>query len=327
MKGQWSKLFVVTIGFLLLAGACVPAVLPVASAPTPAPPTPVPPTMTPVTESFTARSSYAHPEVLADVSWVSAHLDDPTVRIVDARVPFEGTLYQTGHIPGAVYADLFSDICCPSEIMDAESFSKAMSRLGIGDDMTVVIYDTEGGLWAARLWWALRYYGHGQAKMLNGGLRQWVLAGKPLEMEPPEVKPAVFNAEVQAQWLATIDEVKKAIDDPDVSLLDALTWPNYTGDLVGYARPGHIATALSFPAPDTLDPVMKTILTADDLSRMLTRLHLNPEKRVITYCGGGFFGAHAAFVLYLMGFDNVGLYDGSLTQWASDSSNPMEKEP
>ena len=73
--------------------------------------------------------------------------------------------------------------------------------------------------------------------------------------------------------------------------------------------------------------IKKTILPPEDLSQILMRLKLDPEKRTITYCGGGYFGAHAAFVLYLMGFDNVALYDGSLMEWASDPSNPMESEP
>lgn len=279
------------------------------------------------TQPFKIETAYVHPEILADVSWVANHLDDPKVRIIDAREPLQGSLYETGHIPGALFVDVFSDLCCPSKIMDAKSFEELMGKLGIGDDTTVVVYDTDGGLWAARVWWALRYYGHKNAKILNGGLQAWVQAGKSLQMETSAVTPALFNAEVQPQWIATIDEVKKAVEDPEIVILDALTRPSYTGDLIQYERPGHIATALSLPAPDTLDPVTRTVLPPGDLSRMFARLGLDPEKRVIAYCGGGIYGAHIVFVLYLMGFDRVGLYDGSLMEWTSNSSNPMEVEP
>jgi thiosulfate/3-mercaptopyruvate sulfurtransferase len=278
-------------------------------------------------ETVTIPPSYGHPEILADVSWVSAHLNDPTVRIVDARVSLERALYWTGHIPGAVYADVFVDVCCPSRIMSADSFATSMGKLGIGDDTTVVAYDTDGGLWAARLWWALRYYGHDQVKVLDGGLRQWVSMGKPLETTSPEVKSAVFTPKVEEKWRAMIDEVRQAIDDPDVALLDALPWPSYAGDLVEYARPGHIPTSLSFPFGDTIEGIGQTTLAPDALANMLMRLHLDPGKRVITYCGGGYAGARAAFVLYLMGFDKVGLYDAALAEWASDAANPMETEP
>ena len=90
---------------------------------------------------------YAHPEVLVDADWVATHTDDPTVRIVDARMPLEGSVYESGHIPGAVFVDMLTDLCCPSSIMDADRFAALMGRLGIGDDTMVVIYDTQGGPW------------------------------------------------------------------------------------------------------------------------------------------------------------------------------------
>ena len=335
-KRMFARRIILLLGVILFA-ACTPTssttvpelptsdlVLPSATL-APLPATPVPPTAT--TPLVKIPAKYAHPEILVDAGWVADHLSDPTVRIVDAREPLEGALYQTGHIPGAVFVDIFSELCCPSKIMAAQPFAELMGKLSIGDNTTVVVYDTDGGLWAARLWWALKYYGHDDVKMLNGGLLQWVSNSHPLEAETPKVSPETFHSKVQPQWLATIDEVKKAIDDPDIVLLDALTLPNYLGDLDTYERPGHIATALSFPAPDTIDGVTRMVLSPEELSRMLMRLNLDPEKRVITHCGGGYYGAHTAFVLYLMGFENVGLYEGSLMEWASDPSNPMEVEP
>jgi len=250
-------------------------------------------------------------------------LDDPTIRIVDARNPLAPTLYKTGHIPGAIYVDVFLQICCPSKIMSANAFENKMGELGIGDDTTVVIYDTDGGLWSARLWWALRYYGHDQAKILNGGLVQWVYNGYSLDTETPEVHPAVFHANIQPGWIATIDEVRSAINDPDVAIVDALPWSSYTGDSVFYSRPGHIATAVNFPESNAINEVTQQVLPASDLAKMLMRVKLDPAQRTITYCGGGHAGSHLAFILYLMGFENVALYDGSLQEWTSSSSNPM----
>jgi thiosulfate/3-mercaptopyruvate sulfurtransferase len=284
--------------------------------------------LSPTVDPVKIPGFYVHPEAMIDVSWVAAHLNDPTVRILDAREPYEQTLYMSGHIPGAIFVDTFNEFCCPSMIMGSSMFAQLMGMLGIGDDTTVVVYDTDGGLWAARVWWALKYYGHNDVRMLNGGLLQWAFEKQPLETKLPKaVTPAIFNPREQPQWKATFDEVKQAIEDPDVILLDALTLPNYNGDLDYYDRPGHIATALSFPAPDTLDPVSRMVLRPEELAPMLMRLNLDPKQRVITYCGGGFYGAHAAFILYLMGFENVGLYDGSLLSWTADPSNPMEVVP
>jgi thiosulfate/3-mercaptopyruvate sulfurtransferase len=318
---------------MLMAAGCQPAVLPPASIPTAAAvptgesPTPVPtavPTLKPVAID---RTEYVHPEILVDAPWVAKHLNDTNMRILDTRNPLEAALYPTGHIPGAVFVDVFSDLCCPSEIMGIEPFSQLMGKLGIGDDTSVVLYDIDGGIWSARVWWALNYYGHQDVKILNGGLMAWIQTGQPLDTQIPSVAPAVFHAQVQPQWKASMEDVTKAIQDPDVYLVDALDRPSYFGDLIQYPRPGHIPTALSFPAVDAIDPVTKTVLAPQDLSRMLTRLGIDPQKRVITYCGGGYAGAYDAFVLYLMGFDHVGLYDGSRAQWTSYSANPMEVGP
>lgn len=281
----------------------------------------------PATTTIDIPAEYAHPEVLAEVDWLVAHLQDPSVRIIDARMPMEGSLYATGHIPGAVYLDVFQDICCPSEIMSADEFAQAMGEFGIGDSSTVVVYDTDGGLWATRLWWALRYYGHDDVKLLNGGLRQWVMADQPLETASPAVTPAVFTPKVIDQWRATIDEVEQAITDPAVALVDALPQASYTGDLELFGEGGHIPTAVNLPYSETVDGIGKVVLDPATLARMLERRGLDPSQRVITYCGGGNAGSNLAFVLYLMGFDNVGLYDGSLGEWTQDSANPMETVP
>ena len=278
------------------------------------------------TTSVEIPAAYEHPEVLVDVDWLAARLDDPAVRVVDARMPFEASLYETAHIPGAVFVNVSNELCCPSAIMPPDEFASLMGSLGIGDDTTVVVYDTEGGRWAARLWWALQFYGHEHAAMLDGGLRAWVSSGGAVEAEAPAVEPAVFTPEVQPRWVATIDEVKAAIDDPAVSLVDALPRSSYTGDWPAFGG-GHIPSAVSLPAPDTLNEVTLTVHSPDVLAPMLMRLGLDPEQRVITYCGGGPYGSHDAFVLYLMGFDDVGLYDGCMMEWTSDPSNPVHVVP
>ena len=274
--------------------------------------------------TFALRNTYARPEILTDVAWLAAHLDDPTVRIIDARVPYEKALYPTAHIPGAVFVDAFAAL----PFMPPQAFATAVGRLGIDNDTTVVIYDTDGGAWGARLWWALKLHGHDRAMMLNAGLRQWLMAGFKLEQTTPTVTPATFTPATDLRWLATEDDVRAAIDDPDVVLLDTNPLYMYRGDLAMFERPGHIPTALSFPTPDTIEGgVSMMVRPPATLSRMLARLDLDPAERTVTYCGSGFYGAHAAFVLYLMGFDDVAVYVGSLMEWTSNPINPMTTEP
>ncbi len=279
------------------------------------------------TAPLSVRDTYARPEVLVDVAWLAARVGDPRVRIVDARMPFDRALYEAGHIPGAVFVNVFEDVWPVAEIMPSAAFAAAMARFGIGNDTTVVVYDTDGGTWAARLWWALRLHGHEDVRMLSGGLRQWIHGGQPLADEPPEVAAAEFRVNVEPRWLASTHEVRAAIDDPEVALVDALPWPYHAGDVVAYGRPGHIPNALNLPAPDTVDVLSLEVLSPQALSRMIARLGLDPRRRTIVYCGGGYYAAHIVFILYLMGFDDVALYDASLIAWASDPNNPLETVP
>jgi thiosulfate/3-mercaptopyruvate sulfurtransferase len=272
--------------------------------------------------SFATRATYAHPESLVDVHWLRAHLADPNVRIVDARMPFERALYAAAHIPGAVFVDTFTLPLAPPA-----AFAAAMGALGIGNDTTVIVVEAGAGEWSARLWWALRYHGHADVRILKGGMRQWAMSGGALSSEAPVVSPAVFEPDVQGHWWATADDVRAAIDDPDVVLLDVLPRTSYTGDVTFYGRPGHIPTAVNLPTTDLFDPVMQSVLPPPALSRLFQRSGLDPSQRHVTYCGGGFYGAFGAFVLHLMGFDDVALYPGSLMEWVSDPANPMAIVP
>ena len=276
----------------------------------------------PAPGSFPSRDTYAHPEALVDVEWLATRLNDPNVRIVDARMPFERALYDAAHIPGAVFGNVFALPLAPPE-----AFAAAMGALGIGSDTTVIVYETGTGEWCARLWWALRYHGHEDVRLLDGGMRQWVMAGGALSSEAPAVYPAVFTPEVQAHWWAAIDEVRAAIDDPDVTLVDAIHSPSYTGDMNYFGRAGHIPSAVNLPTVNLTDTGMQTVLPPTDLSRVLQRAGLDPSKRHITYCGAGLVGAFGAFVLHLMGFDDVALYLGGLMEWVADPSNPMATVP
>jgi thiosulfate/3-mercaptopyruvate sulfurtransferase len=272
--------------------------------------------------SFTPRGTFAHPESLVDAVWLAAHLNDPNLRIVDARMPFERKLYEAAHIPGAVFVDTFRLPIAPPA-----AFAVAMGRLGIGNDTTVVVYESGTGEWCARLWWALRYHGHEDVRVLNGGLRQWLVAGLPLSSEAPVVSPAVFAPDVQAHWRASAGDVRSAIDDPDVALVDAIHAPSYTGDMNYFGRAGHIPSAVNLPTTDLTDTGMQTVLPPADLSRVLRRAGLDPSRRHVIYCGAGFVGAFGAFVLHLMGFDDVALFPGGLVEWVADPSNPMATVP
>ena len=266
-------------------------------------------------ESTLGTQEYAHPEALASTAWLAEHLSDPAVRIVDGREPpDEGepasqAVYESGHIPGAVYVDVWDDLsdpngAVPGLILPKAEFEALMGRLGIGDDTTVVVYDDVGAAWMARLWWALRYYGHDDVMVLDGGLKKWMEEGRPLEEGAVVPEPATFTAEVRPELLADVEEVKQAIEEPNVVLIDALSAEFYSGEYsIPGLRAGHIPTAFNLPAPDNLNPNDYTLLSAGELAQLWQKIDLKPTQRAITYCGAGYFGALDLFALYQLGHD------------------------
>lgn len=288
--------------------------------------------------------SYGHPEALASPQWLADHLDDQSVRVVDARFDLratsEGVLeavagrdaYGEAHIPGAVFVDVMADLADPDNpvvVVSPDRFEALMGRLGIANDSTVVIYDDKGGTWAARLWWALRYYGHEAVKLLDGGITLWETQGRPLECEVPGPSPTDYRARVRPDLRVDADQVMRAIGRDDVCIIDALPEVFFTGQACLYPkhRAGHIPTAHNVPAPANVDPSTQTLLPAAELARLWEPVGLEPSRQVITYCGGGVFGSFALFALYVMGHENAALYDASWMEWGADPRRPVETGP
>lgn len=268
---------------------------------------------------------FAHPEALASTQWLENHLGGSDLRIVDARYPQSDTAFQGGHIPGAVKVDPLTDLLDPASsplmlVPTAAQFEALMSRLGISNTTTVVVYDLEGGLWCARLWWALRYYGHQPVKLLNGGLLKWQQELRPLEKTVIRPGAATFRAQAHPKLRALLSEVRAAMGNTNMMILDALSADHHTGktsDMPGLPA-GHIPSAINFPAPGNLDPASKMLrLPPEKLSALHEAVGLKPDKTVITYCGGGYYGAFSLFVLHQLGYEDVRLYDGSWLEWTA----------
>src|SRR5436305_11413305 len=181
-------------------------------------------------------------QFLVETSWLAEHLHDPHLRIVDMRgyvrtVEHDGIQdavytgardeYEQEHIPGAVYIDWTSDIIDPNadvqvQVAPAARFAEVLENLGIGDQHLVVAYDAHpASQFATRLWWALRYYGHDQVVVLNGGLPKWKRENLPLIDTIPDYPPATFTPDVQPQLRATAEDVLKFLGRQDVTLVEA----------------------------------------------------------------------------------------------------------
>ncbi len=280
----------------------------------------------------------SHMETLVTTDWLSRHLGDPDLVVLDCTVrtevdehgEFIGNVsgradYDRGHIPSAGFADLTGDLCdraSPLEfaVPTPEQFCSAMGALGVGDDSLVVLYDGFLSAWAARVWWMLRWVGFDRAALLDGGLKVWTAEGRPLSTEPATRPVKQLTPATRPELIADRDEVFAAIDDDAVSLIDTLPEAMYRGEQESlYGRPGHIPGASNICAIDLLDESGR-YRPQDELAALH---HGDRNTRNITYCGGGIMASSNAFIMTRLGFTDIAVYTASLQEWAADPANPM----
>ncbi len=199
-----------------------------------------------------------------------------------------------------------------------------MERLGVGDETFVVAYDGDSGMWAARLWWMLRTFGHDRVAVLDGGLTAWRAAGRALTADPPA--PAAsgrFTVRFRPELLAARDEVQAGLEDPSVLLVNALSPELHRGEHGRYGRPGHIPGSLNVHARSLLGEDGR-FLDVETLDAAFAESGALEADRVIAYCGAGISATSDALALALLGRDDVAIYDGSLREWAADPDLPLE---
>jgi thiosulfate/3-mercaptopyruvate sulfurtransferase len=283
------------------------------------------------------KASTPMPETLVGADWLKQHLGDPDLVVLDATVIVEpdgtGNLrtingranYESGHIPTAGFADLMGDLSNSDSplqfgLPSPQQFAAAMGKLGIGDDSRVVLYDTMGGSWAARVWWMLRWIGFDRAALLDGGLTAWTAAGGSLSTEPVERDPRSLSVNLRPELIAAQGEVRAAIDNDAIRLIDALPAMHYRGEWTMYDQPGHIPGATNVPVSSLVDEAGH-FRPVDELAALFGD---DKGKRTITYCGGGIAASADAFVLTRLGFTDVAIYAASLEEWTANPENPME---
>jgi thiosulfate/3-mercaptopyruvate sulfurtransferase len=278
-------------------------------------------------------SPFARPGLFWSTEQTAARLRDPKVRVVDCRFSFEGDslqAYLNGHLPGAVHCDWSTDLSAPPPasghplwmLQGPEAFAKTMGRLGITNDTTVVGYDAEGGHHAARLWLALRRYGHDQMAVMEGGIQKWTAEGRPVEKGGASVPPARFVPHPRDGVIASKEDVFGAVRTGDPWLLDVRRDSEFTGEEKRAARGGHIPGAVNILWKDALrdDWMLKD---PDELEEMYANAGFGAETSAVTYCQAGVRAAFTHLVLTALGHDHVRTYDGSWEEWGNDVSLPI----
>jgi thiosulfate/3-mercaptopyruvate sulfurtransferase len=272
-----------------------------------------------------------------DVRWLVDHLDEPRLRIVDARnVPHGGTVstpsgleqYGSGHIPRAIYLDYSDELADPAtpyatRVAPPEGFARAVGAKGIGDDAIVVAYDAGTVPFAARIVWNLRYYGHLEAYILAGGIREWTAAGQPLSEDIPQFAPAVFTSRVEPKIRATRDEVLAVAEGRSPAQLIETQRDTTYGQ-----RDRDIARAIRLSGSQLLEDANGgRIADAQILNRLVSERRLDRGKRTIVSCGSGVAAAGSYFALKAAGFVDVAVYDGSWLEWEHDELPTVAKPP
>jgi thiosulfate/3-mercaptopyruvate sulfurtransferase len=262
-------------------------------------------------------AGFARPEQLVDTAWVAAHAADADVRIVDMRGG--GGTYSSGHVPGAVALSLLElrGASPPTFLPSAAAFESLMGRLGISNATRVVAYDERGGVYAARLWWMLQYFGHTNVALLDGGWIKWTAEQRPTSSDAPAVRPATFTARPQPRWLALASDVVVAIDRPAIKLVDARTPQEL--------KNGFIPSSISVPAEELLNPDRLTFKAAEELRRVYDARGILPSHEVIAYCQVGMRASLDLFALYLIGYDKLRNYFGGWEEWDGRRDLPVAK--
>jgi thiosulfate/3-mercaptopyruvate sulfurtransferase len=267
--------------------------------------------------------AYAHPEQLVETDWVAAHAADASVRIVDMRQ----NGYADGHVPGAVYVSpvAIRDAKAPPTFLPTPAaFEEMMAKLGIGDATRVVVYDERGGIYAARLWWILNYYGHSNVALMNGGWTKWTAEQRPVAKDVPAPVAGKFAARPQPRWVATAADVVGAIDNPGVKIVDARTQAEIDGkDLRNIKRGGFIPSSTPVYWEDLLEPQTRTFKPADELRKIYEDRGIVPSQEVIAYCQVGMRASVDLFALHLIGYDKLRNYYGAWEEWGNRDDLPL----
>lgn len=274
---------------------------------------------------------------LVSVDWLSEHLNDPDLVVLDCTVVVEQTedgsfrqvngrpTYEAGHIPTAGFADLMgaladTDSPYESDLPTPEQFAAAMGELGVGDNTRVVLYDNYNSSWAARVWWMLRWVGHDDAAILDGGVKAWTDSGRPLSTDGASETPRTLTIALRPGLFADKEDVLAAIEDDNVVLVDSLPEAHYRGDWAIYDRPGHIKSAINIPVTALTDE-SGLYRSDEELAALFTG---DRNARTITYCGGGIAASSDAFIMTRLGYTDVAIYMPSIQEWAADPDLPME---
>jgi thiosulfate/3-mercaptopyruvate sulfurtransferase len=272
-------------------------------------------------------------DLLIEAAELKRALDSPTPpRVLDVRWTLTGPpgigSYRAGHLPAAVFVDLDTELSGHRGVAGRHplpataDFEQLMRRLGVDDSRAVVVYDGGDSVPASRAWWDLRYFGHADVRVLDGGIAAWLAAGLPLATDEPVVAPGDFTA-VPGQ-LPILDAGAAGKHAHDGVLIDVRAGERYRGEVEPVdAVAGHIPGAINLPTTGNLQPDLRFL----DAATLRARFAALPTSGVGVYCGSGVNAAHTAFAMTVAGLPTPALFVGSWSHWIADGGRPIGLGP
>ncbi len=264
------------------------------------------------------------PSLLVETEWLEENLEAESILILDTGRSAEE--YEAGHLPGAVFFPVnlyYQEVDgLPGMFAGVAQVQEALRVAGVDKDSAVVVYDPGHGLWATRLFWTLELLGHQKVSVLNGGHGRWAAEGLEFSTESPQPTPGDFVARLQRDFVVTGAELLESLEDTIV--IDARSPAEYEGTDVRAARGGHIPGAVNINwVLSNTNEAVNSFLPVDELEEFYAAELAGQEGKIVTHCQTGVRGAHTYFVLRLLGYDGVALYDASWAEWGNDDSLPV----
>jgi thiosulfate/3-mercaptopyruvate sulfurtransferase len=282
-----------------------------------------------------AMSEYAHPELLVSTDWVAEHANDPKVRLIEVDV--DTSAYEQGHIAGAVgwnwQTQLQDDL--RRDLIGKTALERLLGQSGVSNDTTVILYGDNNNWFAAYALWQLKYYGHKDVRLMNGGRKKWQAEKRPLTADAPKVAAAAYRATDPDESIrAHKEEISSVVEKKKAGrLVDVRSPDEFTGRIIAppgmtetAQRAGHIPGAANVPWSQAARED-GTFKSAEDLKQLYQAKGITGDGEVISYCRIGERSSHTWFVLkYLLGYKDVKNYDGSWTEWGNLVGAPIEKD-
>ncbi|MFA9477194.1 sulfurtransferase [Phycisphaerales bacterium AB-hyl4] len=275
----------------------------------------------------------AETDRLVSTDWVMENLNNPDVRIVEVSV--DPGVYERGHLRNAVNFRWHSDLVDPvkRDIVSQEDFEQLMSRSGIANDTTVVLYGDHNNWFAAWGAWVFDIYGHADVRLMDGGRAKWEREGRPMEVRQPDLRATEYTVEqTNPQLRARLADVLAVVEDgEDGALVDIRSPEEYSGRVIAPAgiqelaiRAGHVPGAKNVPWDHAVNKEDGTFKSADELREMYAAVGIDGSKPVIVYCRIGERSSHTWFALkHILGYD-VRNYDGSWTEYGNAVGVPID---